>query len=37
MDKLSDTWEFIKSEYHLEKIIGIGSFGEVVKARQKST
>jgi hypothetical protein len=35
--KISDIWGTIEKDYVIEKVVGVGSFGEVVRARQKTT
>ena len=33
MEKISDIWATIKKDYVIERVVGVGSFGEVVRAR----
>ena len=35
--RLSKLWQNIEEDYEILKLIGVGSFGEVVKARQRTT
>ena len=37
MTKLENHWKFVKQDYKLEKILGKGSFGQVIKAIHRSS
>ena len=37
MDKLSKYWKYAKEEYKLLKVLGAGSFGQVVHGKHRDT